>query len=96
MTAHLTGSWSWGFNGSTPGPVYHARYGEPILVRRHNNLPPIGVSNVNFALPSTTSHLHNGHTASESDGSRRTGSTRASSGTTTTPTSRRATTRARS
>ncbi|HVF61171.1 MAG TPA: multicopper oxidase domain-containing protein [Thermoanaerobaculia bacterium] len=63
-----TGSLSWGFNGSTPGPTYHARYGEAILVRRYNDLPPVGVSKVNFALPSTTSHLHNGHTASESDG----------------------------
>ena len=62
------GSASWGFDGSTPGPTYHARYGEPILVRRVNRLPPVGVSRVGFALPSTTSHLHNGHTASESDG----------------------------
>jgi FtsP/CotA-like multicopper oxidase with cupredoxin domain len=52
----------------TPGPTYHARYGEPILVRRVNDLPPVGISKVGFALPSTTSHLHNGHTASESDG----------------------------
>jgi FtsP/CotA-like multicopper oxidase with cupredoxin domain len=63
-----TGSFSWGFDGSTPGPTYHARYGEPILVRRYNALPPVGQSKVTFALPSTTSHLHNGHTASESDG----------------------------
>lgn len=62
------GSFSWGFDGSTPGPTYHARYGEPILVRRINDLPPVGVSRVGFALPSTTTHLHNGHTASESDG----------------------------
>lgn len=62
------GSWSWGFDGSTPGPTFHARYGEPVLVRRFNELPPVGVARVNFALPSTTSHLHNGHTASESDG----------------------------
>ena len=62
------GSLSWGFDGSTPGPTYHARYGEPVLVRRVNQLPPVGVSKVGFALPSTTSHLHNGHTASESDG----------------------------
>ncbi|HEV2845040.1 MAG TPA: copper oxidase, partial [Thermoanaerobaculia bacterium] len=34
------GSWSWGFDGSTPGPVFHERYGEPILVRRFNDLPP--------------------------------------------------------
>jgi FtsP/CotA-like multicopper oxidase with cupredoxin domain len=63
------GSVSWGFDGSTPGPTYHARYGEPVLVRRINNLPPVGVSRVTFGLPSTTTHLHNGHTASESDGS---------------------------
>jgi FtsP/CotA-like multicopper oxidase with cupredoxin domain len=62
------GSWSWGFDGITPGPTYHVRYGEPILVRRHNDLPPVGQSKVSFALPFTTSHLHNGHTASESDG----------------------------
>lgn len=61
-------SWGWGFNGITPGPTYHARYGEPILVRRYNALPPVGQSKVTWALPSTTSHLHNGHTASESDG----------------------------
>jgi FtsP/CotA-like multicopper oxidase with cupredoxin domain len=62
------GSWGWGFDGTTPGPTYHARYGEPMLVRRHNSLPPVGSSKVTFALPSTTSHLHNAHTASESDG----------------------------
>jgi len=61
-------SWSWGFDGVTPGPIYQARYGEPILVRRYNNLPPVGQSQVTFALPSTTTHLHNAHTASESDG----------------------------
>ena len=52
----------------TPGPTYHARYGEPVLVRRYNALPPVGQSRVTWAMPSTTSHLHNGHTASESDG----------------------------
>jgi FtsP/CotA-like multicopper oxidase with cupredoxin domain len=63
------GSWGWGLDGTTPGPTYHARYGEPVLVRRFNNLPPVGEGHVGFALPSTSSHLHNGHTASESDGS---------------------------
>src|SRR5262249_5822969 len=62
------GSWSWGIDGLTPGPTFHARYGEPILVRRVNELPPEGKAHVKFALPSTTRHLHNGHTASESDG----------------------------
>ena len=62
------GSWSWGFDGMTPGPTYHARYGEPILIRRYNDLPQLGQGHVSFALPNTTNHLHNGHTASESDG----------------------------
>jgi FtsP/CotA-like multicopper oxidase with cupredoxin domain len=63
-----SGTWGWGFDGITPGPTYDAHYGEPILVRRYNNLPTVGNSKVTFALPSTSSHLHNGHTASESDG----------------------------
>jgi len=68
------GTWSWGFDGGTgdgpitPGPTYHARYGEPIFVRRINELPPVGTGMARFALPSTTIHLHNAHTASESDG----------------------------
>ena len=67
------GSWVWGFSDrdgppSSPGPSYAERYGAPVLVRRFNELPTVGHANVRFALPSTTSHLHNGHTASESDG----------------------------
>jgi len=62
------GTWGWGFDGMTPGPTYHARYGEPVLVRRYNSLPPVGQSKATFALPSTASHLHNFHTAAESDG----------------------------
>ncbi len=62
------GSWSWGFDGATPGPTYQARYGEPILVRRYNDLPPVGHGKVSFGMPLTTTHLHNAHTASESDG----------------------------
>ncbi len=62
------GSWSWGINGHSPGPTYHAHYFEPILVRRFNDLLPLQRTNLSFALPSTTRHLHNAHTASESDG----------------------------
>lgn len=77
-------SLSWGFETlslnegvvektfSSPGPTFHAYYGEPILVRRINALPEIGnnkgSAKLRFALPSTTTHLHNAHTASESDG----------------------------
>jgi len=55
----------WGFDGIIPGPTYIARYGEPILVRNVNNLP---TNNGGFGLPSVTTHLHNNHTPSESDG----------------------------
>jgi hypothetical protein len=65
----------WIFKASrpcSPGPSFHARYGAPILTRRLNDLPEIGHtpghSKLKFAFPSTTSHLHNAHTASESDG----------------------------
>ncbi|GAC1392897.1 MAG: outer spore coat copper-dependent laccase CotA [Ktedonobacteraceae bacterium] len=72
-------TWTWGYSAPeaeadwqgthiTPGPTFHARYGEPILVRRINNLPLVGYHKVGFALPSTTMHRHNGHQASESDG----------------------------
>lgn len=62
------GSWSWGFNGMTPGETFAARYGEPLLIRRYNNLPPVGTGNIPWALPSSSIHHHNGHQASESDG----------------------------
>ena len=62
----------WGFNGITPGPLIKERYGNlgdpgagSILVRIRNNLPE---TNGGFGLPSTTTHLHNGHTPLESDG----------------------------
>jgi FtsP/CotA-like multicopper oxidase with cupredoxin domain len=55
----------WGFDGIFPGPLLVARYGEPILVRQFNELP---VQNNGFGINSTTTHLHNGHTPSESDG----------------------------
>jgi FtsP/CotA-like multicopper oxidase with cupredoxin domain len=55
----------WCFDGQVPGPLYIARYGEPILVRNHNNLP---ANNGGFGKNQVTTHLHNGHTPSESDG----------------------------
>src|SRR6266481_3631316 len=55
----------WGFDGEAPGPVYHAKYGEPILVRNVNNLP---ANNGGFGNNTVSTHLHNGHTPSESDG----------------------------
>ena len=55
----------WGYDGIVPGPTYHATYGLPVLVRMHNELPP---DHVGFGIPQITTHLHNGHTPSESDG----------------------------
>jgi len=55
----------WGFNGTFPGPTFFERYDIPILVRFRNNLP---ANHVGFGIPSVITHLHNAHTASESDG----------------------------
>jgi FtsP/CotA-like multicopper oxidase with cupredoxin domain len=57
----------WGFDGLVPGPLFQARYGEPILVRFHNHLPSVKVPQ-NFGIAEMTTHLHNAHTPSESDG----------------------------
>ncbi len=59
----------WGFNGEPMGETYVANYGEPFLVRYHNDLPMAGDGGeFPFGKPETTIHLHNAHTASESDG----------------------------
>ena len=55
----------WGYDGMVPGPTYIARYGEPILVRNFNELP---ANNDGFGLNEVSTHQHNGHTPSESDG----------------------------
>src|SRR5258708_19174734 len=71
----------WGFNDGTnlcsPGPTYasgyfgssHNKFGtaHSNLVRNNNGLPPVS-QNGGFGIPSVTTHLHNGHTPSESDG----------------------------
>src|SRR5215831_17055356 len=62
----------WGFDGEVPGPTYVAHYGKPALVRNFNHLPKVSADadgdNDGFGIPSVTTHLHNGHTPSESDG----------------------------
>jgi len=55
----------WGFQGQYPAPTYYARYGEDVLVRNFNDLP---AQNGGFGMNSVTTHLHNAHTPSESDG----------------------------
>jgi FtsP/CotA-like multicopper oxidase with cupredoxin domain len=67
----------WGFNkGGTnfttdpplsPGPVLVMRYGRPSLVRRFNQLPPPN-QNGGFGVPEVSTHLHNFHSAPDSDG----------------------------
>lgn len=68
ITDGQQGSLAWLFNGSTPGETLVARYGEPVFVRRYNNLPAVENALIPFGYPATTTHLHNAHTASESDG----------------------------
>ncbi|KQT11380.1 multicopper oxidase family protein [Ramlibacter sp. Leaf400] len=55
----------WGFNGQTPGPLIHARYGKPVIVRYRNNLPRHARGP---GSPEISIHLHNFHSPSESDG----------------------------
>lgn len=60
----------WGYQGNggevvSPGPVIFARYGQPIVVRIRNQLP---ADHQGFGSPEISTHLHNAHTASESDG----------------------------
>src|SRR5262249_27525859 len=63
----------WGFDlgddgpAFSPGPTIVGHYGEPMLIRRVNALPPEG-QNGGFGIPSVTTHLHNFHPGSESDG----------------------------
>jgi len=55
----------WGYDGMLPGPTFAARYGEPVLVRIFNDLPS---NHVGIGSPEISTHLHNAHSASESDG----------------------------
>ena len=65
--ADLLPSYMWTFNGKYPAPTPLNFYGVPSIVRFKNDLPE-GAQNTTFAVPEITVHLHNGHTASESDG----------------------------
>ena len=55
----------WGFNGVSPAPTPRTNYGDPAIVRFKNDLP---ASTTTIGRNEITVHLHNGHTASESDG----------------------------
>ncbi|MGA8996145.1 MAG: multicopper oxidase domain-containing protein [Nocardioidaceae bacterium] len=68
----LPASSIYGFNGTFPGPMINAEYGRPALVRFENQLDdnPLGLDRQDFGAPdrSFLTHLHNAHTAPESDG----------------------------
>jgi FtsP/CotA-like multicopper oxidase with cupredoxin domain len=69
----------WGFNlgddpatnpsdvALSPGPVVILHHLEPALIRRYNDLPPIE-ENGGFGVPEVSTHLHNFHSAPDSDG----------------------------
>jgi FtsP/CotA-like multicopper oxidase with cupredoxin domain len=62
----------YGYNGTFPGPMINAEYGRPVLVRFENDLDqnPMCLPRLDFGAPDWAflTHLHNGHTAPESDG----------------------------
>jgi len=69
-TRSLPASTIYGYNGTFPGPMIRARYGRPTLVRFENHLGdnPLNLDRGDFGVPEMLVHLHNGHTAPESDG----------------------------
>jgi FtsP/CotA-like multicopper oxidase with cupredoxin domain len=62
----------YGFNGTFPGPMINAEYGRPVLVRFRNrlgeNLKQLDRQDFGSPDASFLTHLHNAHTAPESDG----------------------------
>ncbi|NOU01585.1 MAG: multicopper oxidase domain-containing protein [Gallionella sp.] len=65
MPAGSAGQAAWGFDGVVPGPMFRTRYGEPHFTRIHNDLPQ---KNLGFGINQISTHMHNLHTPSESDG----------------------------
>src|SRR3954454_14483948 len=68
---NLPSSTIYGFNGTFPGPMINFEYTKPALVRFENHLDvDNGFPRQDFGAPNLSflTHLHNGHTAAESDG----------------------------
>jgi FtsP/CotA-like multicopper oxidase with cupredoxin domain len=68
---NLPDSTIYGFNGTFPGPRINAEYGQAAIVRFENHLGEAnGYDRQDFGAPnySLLTHLHNSHTAPESDG----------------------------
>lgn len=58
----------WTFDGTIPPKLAVSRYGEPILMRHYNALPIDPGANRGFGIHTISTHEHNGHNPSESDG----------------------------
>ena len=65
LPAGTAGSRPGASTACVPGPMFRTRYGEPHFTRIHNDLP---ASNLGFGINQITTHMHNLHTPSESDG----------------------------
>ena len=65
MPAGAAGQPAWGFDSVVPGPMFRTRYGESHFTRIHNDLP---TQNLGFGINQITTHMHNLHSPSESDG----------------------------
>jgi len=72
VVPRLPPSTIYGFNGRFPGAMINAEYGKPVLLRLENHLDenPYNLDRCDFGSPTygMLTHLHNGHTAAESDG----------------------------
>lgn len=55
-------------SGMLPPPLIKVRYGEPVILRHYNNTTTDNTDNGGFGSPSQSTHNHNGHNASTSDG----------------------------
>jgi hypothetical protein len=55
----------WTFNGTIPPKLVMARYGEPLLFRHYNGLPPDVTQNGGFGRHTISTHEHNGHHGGE-------------------------------
>ena len=64
--------WSFGAGnmsaGALPPPLLKVRYGEPVIFRHYNNVAQHEEDNGGFGSISQSTHNHNGHNASTSDG----------------------------
>jgi FtsP/CotA-like multicopper oxidase with cupredoxin domain len=61
----LPASRVWSYGDEFGGPLLDVRYGQPFCIRIENELP---ADHKGYAHPEITTHLHNFHTATESDG----------------------------